>query len=64
MLEWITHPQYGRIAAARSPLRFGEQGLNELIPSAELGAHNREIYGDWLGIPKGELKQLKREGVI
>jgi len=64
MLEWMNHPKYGRIAAARSPLRFGDQAPNPLEPSAELGAHNREIYGDWLGLADDELENLKKEGVI
>ena len=64
MLEWMDHPKYGRIAAARSPLRFEKQGLTELKPSAELGEHNHEVYGDWLGIPKDELERLKQEKVI
>jgi formyl-CoA transferase len=29
-----------------------------------LGAHNREIYMEWLGIPAAELERLAREGVI
>jgi formyl-CoA transferase len=29
-----------------------------------LGAHNREIFTDWLGIPAAELERLAREGVI
>jgi crotonobetainyl-CoA:carnitine CoA-transferase CaiB-like acyl-CoA transferase len=64
MLEWMEHPKYGRIAAARSPLRFEKQGLTQLKPSAELGEHNHEVYGDWLGIPKEELERLKLEKVI
>jgi crotonobetainyl-CoA:carnitine CoA-transferase CaiB-like acyl-CoA transferase len=34
------------------------------VPSAELGAHNQEVYGDWLGIPSDELERLQKEGVI
>lgn len=64
MLEWMEHPKYGRIAAARSPLRFENQGLTQLKPSAELGEHNHEIYGEWLGISKEELERLKLEKVI
>lgn len=64
MLEWMDHPKYGRIAAARSPLRFEHQGLTELKPSAELGEHNHEVYGEWLGISKEELERLKAEKVI
>lgn len=64
MLEWMDHPKYGRIAAARSPLRFENQGLTKLEPSAELGEHNHEVFGGWLGIPDEELEKLKLEKVI
>ena len=29
-----------------------------------LGADNAEIYGDWLGLSKGDLDALKKEQVI
>ena len=64
MLEWMDHPKYGRIAAARSPLRFENQELTKLKPSADLGAHNHEVYGEWLGISDEELEILKSEKVI
>jgi formyl-CoA transferase len=64
MLEWMEHPQYGRIAAARSPLRFEKQTLKKLKPSAELGANNDEVYGEWLGLSREELAVLKAEKVI
>jgi len=64
MLEWMDHPKYGRIAAARSPLRFQHQGLTDLSPSAGLGEHNSEVYEGWLGISKDEVEQLKRDHVI
>jgi crotonobetainyl-CoA:carnitine CoA-transferase CaiB-like acyl-CoA transferase len=64
MLEWMEHPKYGRIAAARSPLRFEHQSLPELKPSAELGANNDEVYGEWLGLSKEELAALRAEKVI
>lgn len=64
MLQWMQHPRYGRIAAARSPLRFQHQELPELRPSADLGQHNNEIYGEWLGLPKDELERLKADNVI
>ncbi len=64
MLEWMQHPMYGRIAAARSPLRFEDVPPIVLEPSAELGAHNREIYCDWLGLSQSEFEALKLEEVI
>jgi CoA:oxalate CoA-transferase len=64
MLEWMDHPKYGRIAAARSPLRFEHQPPPELKPSAELGEHNSEVYEGWLGLSKEEVAELKRGRVI
>jgi hypothetical protein len=64
MLEWMDHPKYGRIAAARSPLRFEHQPLTDLKPSAELGEHNTEVYEEWLGLSKDEVDELKRNRVI
>jgi len=29
-----------------------------------LGAHNNEVYRDWLGLPAAELERLAAEGVI
>ena len=64
MLQWMEHPQYGRIAAARSPLRFDGVPLMPLEPSAKLGAQNTEVYCGWLGLSQAELEQLQREEVI
>ena len=64
MLEWMEHPQYGRIAATRSPLRFSDAPVTPLVPSAELGAHNRQIYCDWLGLSQAEFEALEKEEVI
>ncbi|MDX1432105.1 MAG: CaiB/BaiF CoA-transferase family protein [Gammaproteobacteria bacterium] len=33
-------------------------------PGPELGAHNDEIFGEWLGIPADELARLKDAGVV
>ncbi len=64
MLTWMDHPDLGRIALQNSPLRFHDSPLMPIEPSADLGAHNREIYGDWLGIGADELDAMERDGVI
>lgn len=33
-------------------------------PGVALGAHNREVYVDWLGMSESELMELQQEGVI
>lgn len=64
MLKWVDHPQMGRIALQNSPLRFHGTPLMPLVPSAELGAHNDEVFGDWLGLPAEEIETLRRDKVI
>jgi crotonobetainyl-CoA:carnitine CoA-transferase CaiB-like acyl-CoA transferase len=64
MLEWVDHPVLGRLALQRSPLRFHESDLMPIIPSSELGADNTKVFGEWLGLPPGELDRLKQDGVI
>lgn len=64
MLQWVDHPAVGRIALQNSPLRFHESPLMPIVPSAALGAHNDEVYGDWLGLPRSEIAQLREQEVI
>lgn len=64
MLKWMDHPDLGRIALQNSPLRFHDSPLMPIEPSADLGAHNREVFGEWLGIAADELDAMERDGVI
>ena len=63
-LEWIEHPDLGRIAVPGSPMRYDGVEPKAIIPSRRLGQDNRVIYGDWLGLPPGEIDTLEHEGVI
>jgi CoA:oxalate CoA-transferase len=64
MLHEIDHPEVGRVRIPQTPLRMGDDALVPLRPSPALGEHNREIYGDWLGVDSATLDELEREGVI
>ena len=64
MLEWIEHPELGRIAAPRSPLRFEGEPPTELRPSPRLGEHADEILGDWLGLSSAEVAERAEAGAI
>ena len=63
-LEWIEHPLYGRMCLPNSPLRFEGVEPMEITPSAALGADNRAVYGDWLGLGDDEITRLQAEEVI
>jgi len=63
-LQWIDHPELGRVVLPHSPLVFeGTQRL-KIEPSLPLGASNEEVYGEWLGHSNSELEQLRAQGVI
>ena len=64
MLEWIDHPDYGRIVVPTSPLRLHGADKVETVPSPAVGAHNAEVYGDWLGLGADDIAQLRSDGVI
>jgi len=36
----------------------------DTVPSPKLGQHNREIYGDWLGLSAAEIAALEQDSVI
>lgn len=63
-LQWIDHPDMGRIVVQHSPMTFEGTDRMPLEPSHRLGADNAAVYGDWLGRSAEELAALTRDGVI
>lgn len=63
-LRWIEHPEYGRIAAAASPLRFDGKATLPERPSVPLAADNRSILREKLGMSDGDIEALEASGVI
>ncbi|MEZ0167300.1 CaiB/BaiF CoA transferase family protein [Microvirga sp. TS319] len=63
-LRWINHPQYGRIVVQNSPIRYEGVPPMHLEPSSPLGAQNREVFCERLGLSEQEFEQLRREGVV
>jgi crotonobetainyl-CoA:carnitine CoA-transferase CaiB-like acyl-CoA transferase len=64
MLNWLDHPEVGRIAAPHSPIRLHGSPRIPLRPAGRLGEHNREVYVDWLGLSVDEFEGLKADEVI
>ena len=64
MLEWLDHPELGRIVVPNSPLRLHGADTVATLPSPTIGQHNDEIYGGWLGLDPAEIATLKQDGVI
>jgi len=63
-LQWLDHPELGRVVLPHSPLGFAGTVRIPLQPSANLGQDNKAIFGDWLGHSDAELAALAEAGVI
>jgi formyl-CoA transferase len=64
MLQWIDHPDFGRIVVQSSPMRYEGAPPLPHEPSKKLGASNEDVLNGWLGIPKADVQRLTQEGVI
>ena len=63
-LEWFEHPSLGRIALPQSPLRLHGSAPARAARNPTLGEHNREVYGELLGLSEGEIAALASDGAI
>ncbi len=63
-LQWIDHPELGRVVLPHSPLIFEGTERRPIEPSLPLGASNDAVFGEWLGHSEQELAAYKAEGVI
>jgi len=64
MLQWIDHPELGRIVVQSSPIRFDGAPPLPHEPSRALGADNESVLSGWLGLSRDELGRLTRDGVV
>ena len=64
MLQWIDHYSLGRVVVPNSPIRYHGTPQMTSAPNPRLGEHNREVYGDVLGLSNDEIDALKADGVI
>lgn len=63
-LERQKHPQFGDITVQRSPIRMQGTPPLPLRPSAQLGADNAAVYGEWIGLSAAELQALADDDSI
>jgi CoA:oxalate CoA-transferase len=63
-LQWVDHPDLGRVVLPGSALVFEGAPRKLIEPSRPLGASNDEVYGAWLGHSAEEIAELKAQGVI
>jgi CoA:oxalate CoA-transferase len=63
-LQWIDHPDLGRVVLPHSPLVFEGTERRPIEPSLPLGASNEAVFGGWLGHSEDELAEYRAEGVF
>jgi CoA:oxalate CoA-transferase len=63
-IEWIDHPDLGKVPVPNSPIRYSGSEPLAIVPSRRLGQDNEGVYSDWLGLPKEEVEQLRADGVV
>ncbi|MBS0560929.1 MAG: CoA transferase [Proteobacteria bacterium] len=63
-LQWVDHPDLGRVVLPHTPLIFEDVERLPIDPSHRLGADNARVFGNWLGHSDDELRLLEAEGVI
>jgi len=63
-LQWVDHPDLGRVVLPHSPLVFEGTERRPIEPSRPLGSSNPEVFGEWLGHSDEELAAFRAKGVI
>jgi formyl-CoA transferase len=64
MLQWINHPEYGRMVLPSTPLRFDGLEPLPLRPSPGLDADEHAVLRDWFGLSNAEVDTLRAAGAI
>ena len=64
MLEWVEHPELGRVVMPTTPLRLHEAAIAPFKPSPRLGEHNAEVFAEFLGLSADEVAALKKDGIL
>jgi crotonobetainyl-CoA:carnitine CoA-transferase CaiB-like acyl-CoA transferase len=60
----VSHPVAGDAAYPGDPIRLSEGAFGERSPAPLLGAHNREVYRDMIGLNDADLVRLRSLAVI
>lgn len=57
-LEWIDHPEFGRMVVQHSPLRYAGARKRKLEPSHALGADTKAVLRERLGLSDADIAEL------
>ncbi|MFV0298169.1 MAG: CaiB/BaiF CoA transferase family protein [Hyphomicrobiaceae bacterium] len=59
----VDHPVRGKVRIPGWPVKMSDSYV-PVKPSPILGADTVDVYGEWLGLSKGDLDALKKDGVV
>jgi crotonobetainyl-CoA:carnitine CoA-transferase CaiB-like acyl-CoA transferase len=62
IIQTMPHPK-GELRMPTFPVRF-DGAPAPVRPAPLLGEHNRQVFGEWLGISAGDLEALRNEGAV
>lgn len=63
-LKRVDHPDLGEVVLPTGPLRYADALPPELVPSKAIGADNRSVYCEWLGLSEKDFGALVATGVV
>jgi crotonobetainyl-CoA:carnitine CoA-transferase CaiB-like acyl-CoA transferase len=64
MVTEIEHPLKGKLTLYGVPTKYSLSSAKIKTPAPTLGQHNREVYGELLGISPERIRELDQKGVI
>jgi CoA:oxalate CoA-transferase len=64
MLHDMVHEVMGELVMPSSPIRYSGYDASDLQFFPDVGQHNPEVYGDWLGLSGADLAALQHQGAI
>jgi formyl-CoA transferase len=59
----VEHPVRGKVVIPGWPVKMSDSYV-PVKASPVLGANNADVYSEWLGLTKGDLEALKKDGVV
>jgi len=63
-LQWVDHPELGRVVLPHSPMIFEGTGRRPIDASRPLGRDNASVLGNWLGCSSEEFEELSMAGAF
>jgi formyl-CoA transferase len=59
----VDHPVRGKVRIPGWPVKMSDSHV-KVTASPVLGADTEEVYADWLGLSKGDVEALKKDGIV